>query len=305
MKNDRSSDLSFFVINNDMEYNYIEVSKDYMPTKGIGYDPNAKIEARLLTIGDIKLLSMITPETQTQIYKEILRRCCRFTNMTLDELYLADRDFLLFWIRSGSFARANGFVLSSFECPYCKHTNDVQLQLEAFDLDFAKCMTKTIKLRNVDVTFTLPKINDKLVSLKDKEIESIINYTDLMSTFKSVQECAKFLLTLDGFTYLKFINTLRHFKCGIKDEVTFECPSCKKQIKANLPLKESDLMPRIPIEDILQLIISICKYCNFQISDDMIYVEVELMRVIVENMLKEEQKAYESANGFETLTNYR
>lgn len=298
-------DLAFFIINNSMEYNYVEVNKEYMPTKCMGYNPNAKIETRLLSIGDIKLLSMMTPETQTQIYKELIRRCCRFTNMQLEDLYLADRDFLLFWIRSGSFAQANGFTLSALTCPHCNHTDSIQLQLDAFDLNFAKCITKTIKLNNIDVTFTLPKINDTLVSLKDKEIEDIINYTDLMSSFRSMQECITFLLTLDGFTYLHFVNTLRHFKCGISDKVTITCPKCKRQTQISLPLRESDLMPKIPIEDILQLIISVCKYCGLQINDDMLYVEVELMRVIIENMIKEEQKAYDSANGMETLTNRR
>ena len=95
-----------------MEYNYVEVNKEYFPTYCVGYATNAKIETRMLTVNDVKLISMINEHNVSSIMKELIRRCCRFTNMTIDDLYLADRDFLIFWLRSGSFISRNRIYIS-------------------------------------------------------------------------------------------------------------------------------------------------------------------------------------------------
>ena len=304
-KNDRSSDLSFFVINNNMEYNYVEVNKAFMPTQGIGYHPAAKIETRLLSIGDVKLLSMMTEDNMRGIYKEIIKRCCRFTNMTIDDLYLADRDFLLFWIRSGSFVSNSGYSLKMDACPHCGKRSDVQVKLDDFELDFASAMTDSIVVNGELVTFHHPKINDQRIALNDLELSDVLTYTNLLEIFGDVRSCAQFLLSLDARSYLKLLHKTRKFRCGIRDELNLTCPICRNVFTTRMRLAEHDLMAQIPIDHILKLILGICKYSNFQITDDMLYAEVELMRNIVEEMSREEQKELDKANGIETLSNFR
>jgi len=288
-----------------MEYNYVEVNKAFMPTRGIGYHPLAKIETRMLSMGDVKLLSMMTDENMKGIYKELLRRCCRFTNMSIDDLYLADRDFLLFWIRSGSFVSNSGYSLDMKHCPHCDKAADITIKLEDFELDFAKKISDRLTISGLTIDLTLPKIDDEPVRLKDLELSDILTYTNLLQLLGSVEACAQFLLTLDAASYLLLLKKIRKFRCGISDKLTLQCPICRQSFDTKLRLTDKDLMAQIPIDHILKLVIGICKYCNFQISDDMLYAEVEIMRKIVEEMSNEEKKEMDKANGVETLTNFR
>ena len=72
-----------------MDYNYVEVDKEFFPTRCKNYDKNVKIEVRMLTVGDAKLLAMIDENNSSNILYQILKRCTRLTNLKLDDMYIA------------------------------------------------------------------------------------------------------------------------------------------------------------------------------------------------------------------------
>ena len=87
-----------FVNKYNMDYNYIEIPKTNFPTLCSDYPEDAKIEVRMFTVADIKLISRVNEFNLKYIIDELLHRCCRFTNMTYNDLYIADRDYILMFL---------------------------------------------------------------------------------------------------------------------------------------------------------------------------------------------------------------
>lgn len=285
-----------------MDYNYVELNKEFFPTKCAGYPANIKIETRMMTVNDVKLIAMLNETNSAQIIKEILRRCCRFTNMTVNDLYLADRNFLMLWLRSGSFIDNNGYTFTYEHCPHCHKKITINLPLAEMQLDVCTEFKKIVNINGYDITFKLPKIDDVQVKLSDKELEHAINYTNLVEIFGSVQNAITELLQWDALSYITVINIANSMKCGIKSELELTCPQCNNTINELANFTDADIAGKADLTEILRNILAISKYCNFQITDDMIFAEVEIMGKIVSEMIEAENKAYEQSQGQQTLT---
>ena len=113
-----------------MDYNYIEVDKRNFPTLCSGYPADSKSEVRMLTVGDIKLMSRIDENNTTYVINELIRRCCRFTNMKYEDLFIADRNYLLMYLKSGSFISANGYDIKLDKCIHCHEPITISLRIK-------------------------------------------------------------------------------------------------------------------------------------------------------------------------------
>lgn len=128
----------------------------------------------------------------------------------------------------------------------------------------------------------------------------MLNYTNLIELCGSSTEAIKTLLSWDAYDYVMLNNIVDSMKCGIREEIMTYCPKCHSPIRLQWHFKETDLVNKIPIHEIFRNILSISKYTNFQITDDMAYGEVEVMSQVVSQMIEEENKEYDKANNNST-----
>ena len=287
-----------------MDYNYIEVNKSFFPTHCLNYPADSKIEVRMLTVGDAKLLAMLDENNATAILNQIVKRCTRLTNLTFDELYLADRDYLLFYIRSGSFvASDNAFKFKIEQCANCGHPATFDIKLDDIQLDEIKSFCENFNILGKNITIRPPRIRDKQYNLKDIELTRLLNYTDIAEVFGSVEAAITNVLQLDAMNYVLLTSKVNNMKCGIREELLVNCPTCGNQINLKWHFEEIDLLGKIDIRGLLRSILGIAKYTHYQITDDMLYAEYQLMEQLTEKMIADENKAYENANGITTFTN--
>jgi len=291
----------FFVNKYNMDYNYIEIPKSNFPTLCNDYPDDSKIEVRMFTVADIKLISRVNEFNLKYIIDELLHRCCRFTNMTYDDLYIADRDYILMFLKSGSFITANGFDIKLDKCVHCNEPITISLAIKDLELDVCTETRKIINVNGIEIKCQLPKVGQKLVKFKDIELEKIINYTNLAEIFGGVNEAISTILAWNAYDYVQLANAVNEMKCGLKEELETFCPRCHEPITVHWHFAEEDLLNKIPLEQLFENILSISKYSNFQIDDTMAYGEVEVMCQVVNKMIEEDNKALNESEGQQTI----
>ena len=252
----------------------------------------------MLTVGDAKLLAMIDENNSSQILYTILQRCIRLTNLKLDDLYLADRDYLLFYLRSCSFLKTDeAFKFKIKACESCKQPATFDINLSDLQLDTLDEFERQFKVFDNIIIIRPPKIRDVQYKLKDAELSRLLTYTNLVEVFGSVQAAITNVLQLDAKSYVLLNNYVSAMKCGIREELQVTCPNCGHELLLKWNFSELDLLGTIDIRILLKSILSIAKYTNYQVTDDLLYIEYQMMDQIVAQMMTEENKAYEKANG--------
>src|SRR5574344_734335 len=262
-----------------MDYNYIEIPRTNFPTLCSDYPNDSKIEVRMFTVADIKLISRVNEYNLEYIIDELMQRCCKFTNMSYKDLYIADRDYILMFLKSGSFITANGFDIKLDKCVHCNEPITISLGIKDLELDVC---TETRKI--IDI-----------------ELEKIINYTNIAEIFGGVNEALSTILSWNAYDYVKVANAVNEMRCGLKEELETICPICHEPITIRWHFLETDLLNKIPLEQLFENILSISKYANFQIDDSLAYGEVEIMCQVVNKMIEEDNKALNESEGQQTI----
>lgn len=247
---------------------------------------------------------MLDESNASHILNQIVKRCVKFTDISFDDLYVADRDYLVFYIRSGSFvATDNAFKFKIEKCDNCGQSATFDIKLSDLQLDEVSLFSTQVHVFGKTVTVRPPRMHDVRYSLKDLELTRMLNYSDLVDVFGSIEQACATVLQLDAYSYVRLVELVNRMKCGIREELPVTCPNCGHEINLKWHFDEQDLLGKIDIRNLLRSILSISKYTNFQVSDDMLYSEYQLIEQIVAKMIAEENKAYEQVNGMTTLSN--
>ena len=98
--------------------NYWKLIKEEIPSMGYVYKPDSVIKIRPLNVQEVKYLSTLCPQNATDVINEIIQKCIILENIQFDELLLADREYLIFWLRANSFSINNGYELH-LKCDKC------------------------------------------------------------------------------------------------------------------------------------------------------------------------------------------
>lgn len=276
-----------------MNYLY-KIDTNLFPTKGIGYPKNFSAKHRLLTLGDVKYISSISPMNATEIIYEVIKNTCVFEGITIDQLYRADRDFLVFWLRSCSFIQNNGYVINIPKCPFCGQPVHKHFKLTELELDFAKT---TEPKQFLNITVELPLINKPKHSEFTEEVNDILNYTNVLDVYgispNDIE--TKFISILSASDLAKLMHTINIMKCGIRENIHVTCPNCRNDIMMKMNIHDAEMFGKFDLMNIIELVLSISKYANWQISDNTPYLEVEFMNKAVDNMIKQERENAEKA----------
>ena len=252
---------------------------------------------RAMTIGEVKLLGTVKNlATANSVANYLVNTCCQFTYPV--ELFTADRDYLMMNLKAMSFISQSKYDFTFQHCPHCNQRISITKTVQDLQLKYSKQCTTNVRINslNSDVTVYLPYAADKRIELDDKEIENILNYSNILQFYNNdVQKTITSMLNWAADDYARLLTAVEDMYCGIQREIEFECPKCHESFVKMFDMNIQQLLGTVDVTQILRSIINISKHSNYQVHDDMLYVEFEQINQLVAEMAAEEAKTLGSS----------
>ena len=269
--------------------NYWKIEFNDLPSLGQYYSLDTEIRIRTMTVRDVKYLATFNKSNAITITNELLQRCLKLKHLKFEDILLADREYLLFWLRTNTFIRSSGYQIKIPECPTCKNSIEQEVKLNSFKTDYIKSKFEECILSGINLTIPLkhPTIKD----LNDARLVENDEFLDLalyIDTDNSLQDKARFIMNLQGMDFVNLKYTIDQMKCGMHKTIQVKCPVCGEITDVKLIVADENMFTHTSIKEILELITRIAKYANLQITDDWPWMEVEIEQEIVNKMIKDE-----------------
>ncbi len=271
-------------------FNFWQIDLKELPSRGRLYPKNAKIKARSMSVLEVKFLATLVPANATNICNELLEKCTILENFSYDDLILADREFLIFWIRLNSFINANGFIITIPECSGCKKKIEYTVKLMNLEFKYLdRPFVNSVYLSDLDITLPvrIPRYRDSSLIVED-DIDEVCLWID---TDNSMEEKYTFVSNLTANDFMTLKSHIDDNYCGVIKEMTIECPHCGRTHNVKIEINDQNLFNNVDLSQILETITRIAKYSNLQITNDWSWVEVEVEQQIINKMIEEENQA--------------
>lgn len=277
--------------------NYWKIDLKELPTMGKLYPQDTVIKIRPLNVQEIKYLATINEENATDIINEILEKCLILKGIEFDDIFLGDRAYFAFWIRINSFTKNSGYDINIKECVRCKNPYTTNIKLTDFEEKYITEDPQEIELPDAGITLKLkyPTIRDLDIKCEDKEVEKFIRHIDVAD--KNVVILEQFIRGLSALDYSIMKNTIDKMEIGFSNQVTIYCPLCGQPHTYIIEYSDMGLLGNVNIFEILDMTLRISKSMNYQIMDDMPWMEVEILQEAANKISEEEQKAMEKDSG--------
>lgn len=281
--------------------NYWKLDLKELPTMGKLYPEGTIIKIRPLNVQEIKYLATICEENATDIINEILEKCVLLKNIEFEDIFLGDRTYLAFWVRINSFTKNSGYDINIKECDKCKNPYTTNIKLTDFEEKYITEDQQEIDLPDAGITLKLkyPTIRDLEVKCEDKEVEKFIRHIDVAD--KNVVIMEQFIRGLSALDYSIMKNTIDKMEIGFSNQVTIYCPLCGQPHTYTIEYTDMGLLGSVNIFEILEMTLRIAKSMNYQIMDDMPWMEVEILQEAANKIDEEERKQMEKDNGKITM----
>ena len=281
--------------------NYWKLDLKELPTMGKLYPEGTVIKIRPLNVQEIKYLATICEENATDIINEILEKCVLLKNIEFEDIFLGDRTYLAFWVRINSFTKNSGYDINIKECDKCKNPYTTNIKLTDFEEKYITEDQQEIDLPDAGITLKLkyPTIRDLGVKCEDKEVEKFIRHIDVAD--KNVVILEQFIRGLSALDYSIMKNTIDKMEIGFSNQVTIYCPLCGQPHTYTIEYTDMGLLGSVNIFEILEMTLRIAKSMNYQIMDDMPWMEVEILQEAANKIDEEERKQMEKDNGKITM----
>lgn len=274
--------------------NYWNLDLDELPTRGVFYDENAIIRIRPLAVSEVKQLATLCDMNSVSLVNELLRRCLELENLEFNEITLADREYLVFWIRANTYVQSAGYTITA-QCPQCKQEFEKQFRVEQFDTKYIQRRLDTIHLPdcNIDIPMKMPTIKELKLFKISTTPDEITNIAMHINATNDLQTRIEFIKALSAKDYAVLKYSFEDFKCGIDKTLPCECPKCHSRYNVLIGLADNKLFAPTKTREILEEITHIAKYTHVQITDDWLWREVEIERDIVNEMIKKENEEHQ------------
>ena len=258
--------------------NYWKLDLKELPTMGKLYPEGTIIKIRPLNVQEIKYLATICEENATDIINEILEKCVLLKNIEFEDIFLGDRTYLAFWVRINSFTKNSGYDINIKECDKCKNPYTTNIKLTDFEEKYITEDPQEIDLPDAGITLKLkyPTIRDLEVKCEDKEVEKFIRHIDVAD--KNVVIMEQFIRGLSALDYSIMKNSIDKMEIGFSNQVTIYCPLCGQPHTYTIEYTDMGLLGSVNIFEILEMTLRIAKSMNYQIMDDMPWMEVEILQ---------------------------
>ena len=277
--------------------NYWKLDLKELPSMGKLYPEGTIIKIRPLNVQEIKYLATICEENATDIINEILEKCILLKNIEFEDIFLGDRTYLAFWVRINSFTKNSGYDINIKECDKCKNSYTTNIKLTDFAEKYITEDPQEIDLPDVGITLKLkyPTIRDLDIKCEDKEIEKFIRHIDVAD--KNVVILEQFIRGLSALDCSIMKNTIDKMEIGFSNQVTIYCPLCGQPHTYTIEYTDIGLLGSVNIFEILEMTLRISKSMNYQIMDDMPWMEVEILQEAANKINEEERKQIEKESG--------
>lgn len=268
------------------EPNYFNVSYDNLPSLGMYYKKGSSIKFRVLNIRDLKFLAAINKDNSREMVNEILRRCLLLDKIKFEDLLEIDRLTLVFYLRTNTFQLSNGYR-TEFNCPYChnKVMRDIKLPDIATRNVNDSCIDEE-EIHGKVISSMYKKIVDKIYKTGERDLDTILNFTNCEKALKIVDP--QDLLILPADEYSRLLGIADRARCGVLGYVDITCPNCGRTLRVGIDLADDTLFNKISIVQMIKNRVQVNKYCGCDISDDMPYNEVEIMIAYVNELIEKE-----------------
>lgn len=236
--------------------NYYKITG--LPSDGLLYPKGTEICGRPLKVTEIKKLSAIGEGNSEFIIQDILKKT--IIGIEIDNIYMADRLFLLLWLRYNSFKDSNFKV--DFECTKCEsdstfHFNvneDIEVQQLSPDYSPDKIIELCISKKRIKLKYLTIGEHNKLTNFKEKNKKSLMGFDDeLLGLAEMITEVDgdelsliekyNFVERLDSQDYVMLTNYIDKYGMGIKPYMNVTCDKCGGKSLMAVTFHRSFMLP--------------------------------------------------------------
>jgi hypothetical protein len=281
--------------------NYWKMDLKELPTMGKLYPEDTIIKIRPLNVQEIKYLSTISEENATDIVNEILEKCLLLDKISFEDIYLGDREYFAFWVRINSFTKNSGYDITIKECERCHSSYNTNIKLTDFEEKYITEDEQIIELPDSAIKLKLkyPTIRDLKYKCEDKDIETIIRHLDIKD--KDVTILEQYLKNLSALDFNILQTTVNKMAIGFSHDITIYCPMCGHPHTYNIEYTDMGLLGSVNLFEVLDLTLRLSKTMNYQIQDNMPWMEVEILQEAANKIAEEEKKQMEKDSGKITM----
>jgi len=229
---------------------------DNIPSRYMLYPEGTKIYGRPLKVLEIKKLSSINESNADYVINEVLRKTIKGIN--IDDLYVSDKLFIVFWLRANTY-RETGYVVD-FSCTKCDSESQYHFEIDNLDvqyLDEEYDPEKLIPLKSgekVKINFLTVKDNLKIERFKEMntkllgEIDNeIVNIAEMIKEVDgkklNLLEKYRFVIDMDPGDFSFITNYIEKNGMGIKPYMNVKCNNCGGTAPVGITFLPSFLFP--------------------------------------------------------------
>jgi len=255
----KNSNSKFVNFKEESNVNYYDI--DTLPTGYKLYPEGTKIVARPLKVLEIKKLTAITEYNADSIINDVLRKCIR--GIDINDLYVADKLYILFWLRANSF-RDNKYTVD-FVCDKCHKDSTYHFHIGNVNIDRIKPTydpKKVIELDSGDgVTIKYLTLKDEVMrsSFRDKYYDiiresgedvddEVLSIAFMINTINGKEydplEKYEYVIDLDPQDYSTIVTYIEENSMGIKTYLTVKCELCGGESPTGLSFQPDFFFPK-------------------------------------------------------------
>jgi len=243
---------------NTDDANYWEI--DNLPTKGLLYG-DVKIMARPLKVMEVKKLTSLNDDNAESVINDVLRRTVR--GIDINELYSADKMYILLWLRANSF-RDNRYVVD-YVCDKCGKDAEYHFDINMVGVDYIDDDNngeRILTLSNGDVLVTkmlqikdeisLSNFSTKFGKLFETDEDGIddellmISYMIKSINSEDVDAVSKYnyVLGMTAEDFSTLTTALGDNVVGIKPYIDVECDKCGGTSQLGITFQPDFFLPK-------------------------------------------------------------
>lgn len=230
---------------------------DKLPTQYVLYPEGTKLYGRPLTVLEVKKVSTINEYNSNYIINDILRKTIK--GIDINDLYIADKIYLMFWLRANTY-RDSRYVVD-YKCEKCDFDGQVHVGVDSINIenlseDFYPSKEYTTP-DDHKFTFDFMKIGDelKIERFKDHSAKLIGGVDDdilnLSIMIKKVDgrdattlEKYNWLVNMEPGIFSYILSTVGQYNVGIKPYINIECTGCGGETLMGISFRPEFFLPK-------------------------------------------------------------
>ncbi len=239
--------------------NYWPIPKEELPSKYKLYNEGTSLLGRPLTVLEVKKLSGLTEENVNYIVNDILKKAVK--GLPIEELLVADKLFLIFWLRANTY-KDSGYKVS-FPCTKCEKESSYSFNLEDLDAkhiqdDYEPDKELNLPVNGNKLKFKYQRVSDEEIIEKfknqaetNKNIEvdeQVLNVATVITEINGEELPLKkkynYLINLSPADYTVIESYVESIDIGIVPVVQVKCGDCGGIGPAALTFRGDFFLPK-------------------------------------------------------------